>query len=423
MKFFFPDSQDLVDPSFDFETETRAQFRLRLRDDQYAHEVFPDPPFDGLLVSKAIVEGIGTGSAKYTLAQRHRLRRLGAREFLRIPLLRDRRIETLGDCGAFSYVREEKPPFSVDDVVEFYDECGFDHGVSVDHVILAYLPDADDSLPGMEPEIIAEHRRRQKLTVQLAEDFWELHRKQGCRFTPLGVAQGWSPASYADAVEQVQKIGYKRIALGGMVPLKTAEILASLEAAAAVRRPDVTFHLLGVTRTEHVETFKRYGVTSFDSTSPLLQAFKDNRDNYHTERRTYTAIRVPQVEGNPRLQRSITAGKIDQERARILERTCLQALRAFDVGKVPMEQVLEPLAQYERLYEGKEQVRTAAYRELLEDCPWKECPCEVCRTLGIEVVVFRGAERNRRRGFHNLFVFYQRLRSRVAESRPTLTVI
>ena len=32
MKFFFPDSQDLVDPSFDFTTETRSETRLRHRD-------------------------------------------------------------------------------------------------------------------------------------------------------------------------------------------------------------------------------------------------------------------------------------------------------------------------------------------------------------------------------------------------------
>ena len=40
----------------------------------------------------------------------------------------------------------------------------------------------------------------------------------------------------------------------------------------------------------------------------------------------------------------------------------------------------------------------------------KDCPCEICRRLGIHVMLFRGAERNRRRGFHNLFVFYRRLR-------------
>jgi hypothetical protein len=34
MKFFFPDAQDLVDPSFDFERETRSELRIRHRDDE-----------------------------------------------------------------------------------------------------------------------------------------------------------------------------------------------------------------------------------------------------------------------------------------------------------------------------------------------------------------------------------------------------
>ena len=51
MKFFFPDSQDLVDPSFDFEKETRSAQRLRHRDDLYAHEVFSELAYDGVLVA------------------------------------------------------------------------------------------------------------------------------------------------------------------------------------------------------------------------------------------------------------------------------------------------------------------------------------------------------------------------------------
>ena len=43
MKFFFPDSQDLIDPSFDFDEETRSPTRLRHRDDQYPHEVYERP--------------------------------------------------------------------------------------------------------------------------------------------------------------------------------------------------------------------------------------------------------------------------------------------------------------------------------------------------------------------------------------------
>ena len=42
----------------------------------------------------------------------------------------------MGDCGAFTYVREETPPYSVDEVIDFYEGCGFDFGISVDHVIL-----------------------------------------------------------------------------------------------------------------------------------------------------------------------------------------------------------------------------------------------------------------------------------------------
>ena len=44
----------------------------------------------------------------------------------------------MGDCGAFSYVNEDKPPFSVESVIEFYENGGFDYGISVDHLILQY---------------------------------------------------------------------------------------------------------------------------------------------------------------------------------------------------------------------------------------------------------------------------------------------
>ena len=68
MKFFFPDAQDLVDPSFDFDLETRSEQRVRHRDDQYAHEALATPPYDGMLISKAIVEGHGEEGGRYTLA-------------------------------------------------------------------------------------------------------------------------------------------------------------------------------------------------------------------------------------------------------------------------------------------------------------------------------------------------------------------
>lgn len=49
------------------------------------------------------------------------------------------------------------------------------------------------------------------------------------------------------------------------------------------------------------------------------------------------------------------------------------------------------------------------YRELLRNRPWEECDCPVCTDLGIDVAIFRGNNRNRRRGFHNTRRFYDQM--------------
>jgi len=402
MKFFFPDSQDLVDPSFDFVAETRSDVRLRHRDDQYAHEVFESSPYDGLLVSKASVEGKADESGRYTLAQRHRLLRVGVREFFRLG---NRPLETMGDCGAFSYVAEEVPPVTVEEVIHFYVECGFDFGVSVDHVILAYQPDDVQGLP--------EWRRRQEITLELAKDFLKKHKKEKNRFCPIGVAQGWSPTSYARSVCALQRMGYRWIGLGGMVPLKTHEIVDCLRAVGEIRHTESRFHLFGVTRCDQVERFADFGVASFDSTSPLRQAFKHDRENYYTLDGTYSAIKVPQVDANPKLKKRIVAGEVKQEEARRLEQECLRILMRYDQGQGSVEKVLGLLREYDQLHDGRKD-RTSDYRLTLQDRPWKACPCSICQRLGIHVVLFRGAERNRRRGFHNVFVVYERLKREIA---------
>ena len=83
MDFYFPDSQDQINPMFDFITEERSPYHVRQRDDRYPHEVHSKPPYTGILVSKAIIDGVG-GAGKYTVAQRHRLYRLGVRGFFRL---------------------------------------------------------------------------------------------------------------------------------------------------------------------------------------------------------------------------------------------------------------------------------------------------------------------------------------------------
>lgn len=408
MKFFFPDSQDLVDPSFNFSTEKRNDLRIRQRDDLYAHEIFPSAPYDGMLVSRAIVEGAGGTAGRYTLGQQRRFYAEGVREFLRLP----HHLSIMGDCGAFSYVKEKEPPVTVEQVIRFYEESGFDSGASVDHVILEYNAAWDSSAPGVTP-VPEDCIRRQEITLELAREFLQQSRRQKVRFEPLGVAQGWSPRSYARAVSALQKMGYTYVALGGMVPLKSHEIMSVLEAVSEKRRPHTRLHLFGVTRLDHVREFASHGVVSFDSTSPLRQAFKDDRDNYYVHDRTYVAIRVPQVDVNPKMKIKVLSGEVNQGDAFRLEARCLNALADFDRGKHRREDLLQVLHEYQQLFGAERKSNSAAYEELLREKPWKKCPCDICRELGIHVVIFRGAERNRRRGFHNLFVTYETLKTKL----------
>lgn len=407
MKFFFPDSQDQVDPLFDFQRETHPVHRVRQRDDRYCHEVLGRAPYDGILVSKAIVDGRALGAARYTMAQRQRFYREGVREFFRLRRPGLESVVTMGDCGAFTYHREPVPPFSVDEVIDFYG-AGFDFGVSIDHVILGFDASLDTWGP-VGSHVPPEWAERQAITLELAEAFLARCRERAVSFTPVGVAQGWSPASYAHAVEQLCKLGYRHLGLGGMVPLKTSEIMASLRAVRSVLPPGVNLHLFGIARTEAIPAFADLGVTSFDSTSPFLQAFKDDKDNYHMADGNYVAIRVPQVDENAAMKRRILAGQIRQERALELEQASLRYLREYDRGERPLEDVLDILEAYEELCTGRRKWR-GAYARTLSDRPWRQCDCVVCRTCSIEVVIYRGSERNKRRGFHNVHVFERRLR-------------
>ena len=118
----------------------------------------------------------------------------------------------------------------------------------------------------------------------------------------------------------------------------------------------------------------------------------------------------------------ILAGKINQAEARRLEQECLKALLLFDAARASVDNTLAPLLEYEKLYdEGPS--REEIYRETLHDSPWKSCTCDICRKIGIHVILFRGAERNRRRGFHNVFVFHQRLHRELRQEQEAVETL
>ncbi|MCK9871176.1 hypothetical protein MRI28_16280 [Nocardiopsis dassonvillei] len=346
------------------------------------------------------MDGSVSGSGKYTSAQRARLYRMGVHKFFRLP----KNMISLGDCGAFNYINEEYPPYTVSEVLDFYEGCGFNAGVSIDHVIFGFVPEAGEGR--VDPAWV----KRRYISLDLAEKFIGAVRDSGSGLEPVGAAQGWSPKSYADSVARLQEMGYQRIALGGMVPLKTPEILACLQEIDLVRLEETELHLLGITRVDSMSKFKDYGVTSFDSTSAFRQAFMDERNNYHTRDISFTALRVPQVDGNPTLKRRILSGAVSQAEAVAVERECLKCLRAYDREEASLEDAVDVLSKYEALVNGsKKKSYLDYYRRTLEAMPWKSCPCALCKEHGIEIAIFRGTERNKRRGFHNLTVLKSKM--------------
>ena len=171
MKYIYADSMDHVDPGYDFLEDRYAPARNPYWDDAFPHEIMGYAPYDGVLVSRGIV-GDHRVSGKYSEAQAMRFRRVGAREFLRLNKPEFADLSIFGDCGAFTYNKEDVPPYTPEDMAEFYNEGGFTHGCSVDHIIFDY----DETLRGMEGGT-GEARRRYDITLENAAAFLRVVRK------------------------------------------------------------------------------------------------------------------------------------------------------------------------------------------------------------------------------------------------------
>lgn len=415
MKFIFADSLDVVDPNYDFIADRNGPGRKVHWDDVYPHEILRYAPYDGILVSRATVGGRGI-KGKYTDAQAMRFQRLGARVFLRLDQPGLDHLAIFGDCGAFSYANEEKPPFTPEDTIEFYDHAGFTHGCSVDHIIFDHNPTVRGMEGGSE-----EARRRFDLTLENADAFLRASRTLSGRFTPMGVIQGWSPGSMAEAARRLVAMGYDYLAVGGMVPLQAEQIRHCLQDIRAAIPTNVRLHVLGFAKANDISSFVPYDITSFDTSSPLIRAFKDKKQNYYLpdgpgKLRYYTAVRVPQSLENLQLQRLVKKGAFRAEDLTRLEREALASLRAYDRREADLRDTLAAVLAYNApLAVGKPyedcrcdktmQVLAQQYSQTLSDRPWKRCSCAICRDASIEVIIFRASNRNKRRGIHNLSVY------------------
>jgi hypothetical protein len=382
LRYFIPEWDDLVDPGYDFETDTHSGGTGDWSNEVYAHQMYPEPNYDGILVSRAVAQKSKKKDA--------RINAMGVHRFLRVP----RKFPIMGDCGAFDYIDQKEPPYTTEDVLDYYTRLDFDAGVSVDHLIV--------------PAFYADKQFRYDLTVHNAEGFLKEHRKRGLQWQPIGAVQGWDPDSYARAAAAYIKMGYKYLGLGGLVRCSTKEIIQILKEVQPVLKPGINVHLFGIARPEALPIFTSLGVTSVDSASHLRRAWLVAHDNYFTlDGTSYSAIRIPGVGKSFRSKRMIQEGKASEVELLALQHKAMDAVTAVDQGRMKVADAVRVIEDYDRLIGEDRDWMGEQYRRTLEDQPWKKCPCDICKTWGVQVMIFRGNNRNRRRGFHNTYVFYR----------------
>ncbi|MBO9128587.1 tRNA-guanine transglycosylase DpdA [Bacillus sp. 165] len=558
MKYFMPENNDRVDPNFNFITEEHTKDRDPFIDDVYAHEIYKKPNYDGVLISKVNID-------ESEMRKQRIIEAGGLRNFLRIPS----DIPLYGDCGAFSYINAEKPPYKTEEILQYYKDFQFDIGVSIDHLVIGHI--AQD---------VVKRNYRFDLTLENAKKFLVKHQQGGYQFKPSGIAQGWDPASYREAVKQLVEMGYRHISLGGLAFAKSEQILAVLMEVAPLLPEYIEVHLFGAARLELLELYYRLGVTSFDSTTFLKKAWGSaTGGNYFTkDQKKYAAVRIPQanISKNSKLKELVARSIGDLPYFEDMEKKALSCLRNYAVGNAGMKETIETVMQYDSYFEtlkqykklhkvqmekrnkhialnlmttsqeledialkiakdipSKSAVTTAEtilvssanwkpskvlgwveeqilkqvraihkkeklshfeeytwgdvsfhkflseniiviekyvrdpflrimkdiaaleadvierenlilipstikkyfkenyntvytsnklrphYERVLEDQPWKNCGCEICRDVGVEVIIFRGNNRNRRRGFHNTHVFYEQFKKIVHRDKIT----
>lgn len=418
MKFIFADSLDYVDPKYDFISDANAPGRKPYWDDVYPHELYGTPPYDGVLISRTTV-GDHIIRGKYSEAQAMRFSRVGARKFLRFDREDLFQMPIFGDCGAFSYVKYETPPYTPSDTIEFYSEAGFTHGISVDHIILEFDRTHNIGCGGGSPDA----HRRFEITLRLAEEFLSQHRRLNAPFEPIGVVQGWSPGSMAKAAQRLAEMGYSYIAIGGLAALNPTSIHLALTAItrALKNHSDIKIHLLGFAKANYISEFTAYNVSSFDTSSPLIRAFKDGERNYYLYDGSgrldfYTAIRIPQVHENLTLKTAVKTGRSRLEDLVKLEKDALFSIRAYANGRGKLQETLDVIFRYlypflkartdsTRSLDKQIEKMQEMYKRTLTARPWEACSCVVCQEVGVEVIIFRSSNRNKRRGMHNLSNF------------------
>jgi hypothetical protein len=284
-------------------------------------------------------------------------------------------LKILADSGAFSFIDEPIPPVSVLDVIDFQNHIDADLGVSLDHIIPDYDSGYDYFFGGIQkPPMFKE---RMDITLENGSAYLEECTSQGVRFTPIGAIQGWSPESYLECLKSFQKMGYKRVALGGVANLRSTSLLEILSAL----KPhigDTQLHLLGIVQPSVLRGAGMKQITSVDGMGPHRNSIANYGKGYRC-RGTYWQV-IPPLDPKKTERLDVTSLTFEEVNECLVENPYIVSQR------VTRDQREEALA--------------LSLRERI----WEECPCAVCRELGWKVLQ-TSPHTSMMRAFHNIFAF------------------
>ena len=406
--YFLPDWDDFLDVDYDFDSDAFSSTSRKMRKEEHSIAIMrPSRLCDGVLVSLAQHLGSKGLLRRVPIADKTSLAPVSVRSHFKLEPDQ----WAFGDCGAFSYASDDYPPITVERAVSVYDLYEFDLGASVDHIPVAQVQTENGKVKLTEQE----RRKRVKITRDNAQQFIDQHCARGAHFIPVGVIQGLSAKDYANQIPEYLEMGYRYLALGGLVSRSDTGVLEIVEGihnrvAKLKERPWI--HLLGIFRPSLQSHFRRLQVNSFDSATYFRKAWLRSEQNYlGIDGNWYPAIRIPPTRDPRTLQRLRFSG-IPEKRIKRLEEKALEALHLFDRGEKTLKSCLKAITNYDELLfrgDGGWKGLYENYEKVLVAKPWKLCSCKMCRSLGIDVLIFRGMNRNKRRGAHNTLQLFRKI--------------
>lgn len=263
-------------------------------------------------------------------------------------------------------------------------------------------------------------RRRISITKENAQMFIEHHRERKYTFMPVGVIQALTPKNYIYQLHEYLEMGYRHIAFGGLVPRSDKEIAEILKELTKTRKDlpssinnNLWIHFFGVFRPKIQEEVRKAGISSFDSATYFRKAWLRSDQNYlGSDGSWYAAIRVPTT-SDPRTVKRLENSGVPLKELQRLERKALNALHDYADGKRSIGWTLNAVQKYDFLLSRSDDHGdnlTETYRKTLESRIWEKCNCSICSSIGIDALIFRGYNRNKRRGAHNTLMLYDAVR-------------